>query len=65
MTKIIKEYRFEGDTYTLESQKNGIKYFEDKEGSYALIVDEDDNVLFKIVADSSQNMGFLKLSKTY
>lgn len=65
MTKIIKEYRFEGNTYTFMSEKNGVKYFEDEEASNALIVDKNDNVLFKIVADSSQNMGFLKLSKTY
>tara|TARA_R110002020_G_scaffold295366_1_gene511031 strand:- start:363 stop:560 length:198 start_codon:yes stop_codon:yes gene_type:complete len=65
MAKIIKEYRFEGNTYTLQSEKNGIKYFGNGEDSIALIVDENDNVLFKIVADCAQNTGFLTLSKTY
>ena len=55
MKKIIKEYRFNGDTYTLKCEKNGVKYFEDTDGSYALITDKDDNILFKT------NAGFLKL----
>jgi hypothetical protein len=29
MKKIIKENRFNGDTYTLKCEKNGVKYFDD------------------------------------
>jgi|13_taG_2_1085334.scaffolds.fasta_scaffold17624_2 hypothetical protein len=62
--QITKEYVFNNQIYSLQGEKNEIKYLQSDDGSdVALIVDRDDNILFEISADCNQNYGFLKLNK--
>lgn len=60
MNKIKKEIRYKELSFDLIRQVKGLKMYFDTDSSYCIIVDNDDNVLFEIRADSCQNGGILE-----
>lgn len=60
MEKLETEFRFNGMTFHQVQDIKGLKLFFDEDESYCVITDTSNNILFKIVADCNQNLGFLK-----
>lgn len=58
MEKITTEIRYKDMSFDFIREVKGMRMYFSK-GSYAIIVNQDDEVLFEISADCSQNVGFL------
>tara|TARA_R110002012_G_C11514566_1_gene598797 strand:- start:520 stop:720 length:201 start_codon:yes stop_codon:yes gene_type:complete len=60
MNKIVQVFRFQGVTYSLAGEVDGVRCFESDSGSHTLIVNKDNEVLFKTkVNDSVSGVCFL------
>lgn len=68
MAKLEKVFIYNGvqftpiDSTTVKSTGRRIVAYKSNEDSVCLICDENDNILFEISADCSQNLGFLRIN---
>lgn len=60
--KVTQEYIFRGHKVTLDGKYKGLKVFISECGGEAIVTDEQDNVVFTVVADSVQNQGILTIT---
>ena len=59
MAKVESKFIYNGDEFSLEFETKAIKIFVSDNDSVALVCDNENNVLFEIGCDCSQNTAFL------
>lgn len=60
MGKITTEIRYKEMSFDFIREVKETKMYISRDSCYAIIVNEDDEVLFEISADCAQNVGFLR-----
>ena len=58
--KITTEIRYKEMSFDLIREVKGMKMYFNKDYSYAIIVNKDEEVLFELRADCGQNVGYLE-----